>query len=378
MGFSGQCQVKSTTVLLLPDWEAVCLSKVLFVRLPLQLPSTTQTFSVTTAHFIVYVSPIFVSQAADLICVLPVAMASNENSPANDPINKENNTVSNTDHGDETSAGRDGFFLARLMAPLTIRIGNIFSPILASIPSSPKATHDSEEKPPSSTPNSKLGEEELDQDDQPRESYEEKQDQNTNLGLSDEELSDVESVAGGSDEDDYEFSYEDDNDVPLDDDPFFGSPVSPAKTREKPGQPSEEQLEAIRKVMENDENEVAIRKALERGPEPPVQSDDVPDLIAPPHPLLKAQNDHATEMLVRVRSSFGGDLHHVVGLEEPLIGMKLNFLDVVKSPAEDLDSLEFLYGYHVIKDDDTAKKVCCLIHHNCTSVADMFVAQDWT
>jgi hypothetical protein len=363
------------TVLLLPDWEAVCLSKVLFVRLPLQLPLTTQVFFIALHISLFTFHPTFIPQAADPIIVLPIVMASNENTPANDPLNKENNTVSDTDHGDEASAGREESFLARLMAPLTIRIGNIFSPVLPRIHTSNDAIHNSEEDHPSSTQNSKLAEEEPDQNKQPDQSDEEKSDQNNHLCQSDEEQSEVESVAGGSDEDDYEFSYEDDDDVSLDDDPFFGSP---AKAREKPDQPTEEQLEAIRKVLENDENEVAIRKALERGPELPIQSDDVPDLIAPPHPLLKAQNDYATEMLVRVRSSFGGDVHHVVSLDEPLISMKLNFLDVVKLPAGDLDSLEFLYGYHIIKDDDTAKKVRCPIHHNCTSVADIVVAQDWT
>ncbi|KAI4844221.1 hypothetical protein E4T44_06316 [Aureobasidium sp. EXF-8845] len=284
-------------------------------------------------------------------------MASKENIPANDPVDKENSTVSDTDHADETSAGREGSFLARLMAPLTIRIGNIFSPVLPRAQTAPDAIHDSEEDLPSSTHNSKHAEDKPDQNEQPDQEDEEKSDENTRLYQSDQEQSEVESIAAGSDEDDYEFSYEDDDDVSLDDDPFFGSPAS-TKAREKPGQPTEEQLEAIRKALEIDENEVAIRKALERGPEPPVQrDDDMPDLIAPPHPLLKAQNDYATEMLVRVRSSFGGDVHHVVGLDEPLIGMKLNFLDVVKLPAGDLDSLEFLYGYHVIKDNDTAKKL---------------------
>ncbi|KAI4844175.1 hypothetical protein E4T44_06342 [Aureobasidium sp. EXF-8845] len=281
-------------------------------------------------------------------------MASKENISANGSINKEESTVSDTDHGDETSAGREGSFLARLMTPLAIRIGNIFSPVLPRAHTTPDAIHNSEEDLPSSTQNSKLAEEKPDHNEQPYRADEEESDENIYLYQSDEEQSEVESIAGGSDEDDYEFSYEDDDDVSLDDDPFFGSP---AKARVKPDQPTEEQLEAIRKALENDENEVAIRKALERGPEPPVQRNDVPDLIAPPHPLLKAQNDYATEMLVRVRSSFVGDIHHVVGLDEPLIGMKLNFLDVVKLPVGDLDSLEFLYGYHVIKDDDTAKKL---------------------
>jgi hypothetical protein len=363
-------------VLLLPHWEAVRLSEVLFVRVPLQIPLTTQVSSIALHISLLTYHLIFISRAADQIFVLPIIMASNENIPANDPVNKENNIVNDTHHDDEILAGREGSFLARLMAPLTIRVGNIFSAVLPKLPPSLKATQDSGEKPPSSTENSKLDEKRPDQDKQLDKSEEEKSDKNTRLYQSDEEQSELESVAGGSNEDDYEFSYEDDDDVSLDDDPFFGSPI-PAKAREKSDQPTEEQLEAIRKVLENDENEVAIRKALERGPESPVQrDDDMPDLIAPPHPLLKAQNDHATEILVRVRSSFGGDVHHVVGLDEPLIGMKLNFLDVVKLPAGDLDSLEFLYGYHVIKDDDTPKKVCCPIDHNRTRVADIVIARD--
>jgi hypothetical protein len=332
---------------------------------------TTQVSSIALHISLFTLHPIFISRAADLIFVSPIIMASKENIPANGSINKENSTVSDTDHGDETSAGREGSFLARLMTPLAIRIGNIFSPVLPRAHTAPDAIHNSEEDLLSSAQNSKLAEEKPDQNEQPYQADEEESDENIHLYQSDEEQSEVESI---SDEDDYEFSYEDDDDVSLDDDPFFGSP---AKARVKPDQPTEEQLEAIRKALENDENEVAIRNALERGPEPPVQrDDDMPDLIAPPHPLLKAQNDYATEMLVRVRSSFGGDVHHVVGLDDPLIGMKLNFLDVVKLPAGDLDSLEFLYGYHVIKDDDTAKKVCCPINHNRTRVADIVIAQD--
>jgi hypothetical protein len=265
-------------------------------------------------------------------------MASNTNTSTNDTVNKENTPVSDAGHEDTSSASREGNFLSSLMEPLTIRIGNLFRPTPVKV-QDPEVTHSGDEEPPSYPLNSKPDEE--------------TPDQNNQSGQSDEEESEVESVSGASDEDDYEFSYEDDDDdVPIDNDPFFGC-LGDTSTKPKPGQPTEEQLEAIRKALEDDANAEAIKQAL-TGIPPLVL--DVPDPIT--HPLLKAQNHNATDMLITVRSSFGGDVHHVVSMTEPLLGMKMNFVEAVKLPLERLPSLEFFYGYHVIKDDDTAEKVC--------------------
>jgi hypothetical protein len=307
-------------------------------------------------------------------------MASNENTPSNDTINKENIPVSDASNEDISSTGREGSFLASLMEPLTIRIGNLFRSTPVRVQESSGVIRSSEEEPPSSSQSSKPDEDpplspqnsSLDEEKSPSSSQnnkpaeqeptlsfqnseleEEKPDQNDQSGQSDEEQSEVESVAGGSDEDDYEFSYEeDDDDVPIDNDPFFGF-HGDTSSKPKPGQPTEEQLEAISKALEDDANAEAIKQAL-TGIPPLVL--DVPDLIT--HPLLKAQNHNATDMLITVRSSFGGDVHHVVALTEPLLSMKMNFVEAVKLPVEQLSSLEFFYGYHVIKDDDTAEKVC--------------------
>jgi hypothetical protein len=293
-------------------------------------------------------------------------MASNENTSTNDTVNKENTPVSDAGLEDRSP----GNFLSSLMEPLTIRLGNLFRPTPVKVHDSPEVSPSSEEEPPSSSQSSKPDEEpplspqnsSLDEEKPPSspqnnkpaeqeptlsfqnsELEEEKPDQNDQSGQSDEEQSEVE----------YEFSYEeDDDDVPIDNDPFFGF-HGDTSSKPKPGQPTEEQLEAISKALEDDANAEAIKQAL-TGIPPLVL--DVPDLIT--HPLLKAQNHNATDMLITVRSSFGGDVHHVVSMTEPLLSMKMNFVEAVKLPVEQLSSLEFFYGYHVIKDDDTAEKVC--------------------
>jgi hypothetical protein len=279
-------------------------------------------------------------------------MASNTNTSTNDTVNKENTPVSDAGHEDTSSASREGNFLSSLMEPLTIRIGNLFRPTPVKVHDSPEVNHSDDEEPSSSPQSSKLDEEKPPSSPQNNKPDEETPDQNNQSDQSDEEESEVESVSGASDEDDYEFSYEDDDDdIPIDNDPFFGC-LGDTSTKPKPGQPTEEQLEAIRKALEDDANAEAIKQALTRIP-PLVL--DVPDPIT--HPLLKAQNHNATDMLITVRSSFGGDVHHVVSMTEPLLGMKMNFVEAVKLPLARLPSLEFFYGYHVIKDDDTAEKV---------------------
>jgi hypothetical protein len=303
--------------------------------------------------------------------VSPFAMTTNENTPTNATVNKQNtpqNTpVSNASHEDESPAGRGGISLSNLMGPLTNWLSNVTSP--KSVPvntrRSPEATPRSDEEPLSSPQNSKLEQRSSNHDDQPNQS--------------DADSSEAESLHVDSDEDEYEFSYEDDDEVSLDDETFFG--VTPTK----PGQPTEEQLQAIKKTLEDDENKEAIERALREEPNPTA----LPKLIEPPHPLLRDQNNNAKEMLISIRSSYRGDVMHVIGLTEPLFELKLKFIQELNLPLEELRSLEFWCGYYVIKDDDTAEKVCCSLNCYCTRVAHMAVArvgtridcvlqEDWT
>jgi hypothetical protein len=304
--------------------------------------------------------------------VSPFAMTTNENTPINDTVNMQNtpqNTpVSNASHEDESPAGRGGISLSNLMGPLTNWLSNVTSPKPAPVNArrSPEVTPRSDEEPSSSPQNNELNQESSHQDDQPI--------------RSDAEFSEAESLADDSDEEGYEFSYaDDDDDVSLDDETFFG--VTPTK----PGQPSEEQLEAIRKTLEEDENKEAIERALREEPNPTA----LPKLVEPPHPLLRDQNYNAKEMLISIRSSYRGDVMHVIGLTEPLFELKLKFIQELNLPLEELQSLEFWCGHHVIKDDDTAEKVCCSLNCYCTKVAHMAVArvgtridcvlqEDWT
>jgi len=284
-------------------------------------------------------------------------MSCKENTPITNTTKETTNPVIDTSHEDRSSADRIGNTLSNLMGPLTNWLTNASNPrpVSAKIHHSPEITPRVDEEPPSSPQNSKLDQETPDHDDQTIQS--------------DTELSELGSAYAASDEDDeddYDFTYEDDDDdIPLDSDPFFGD--TPTKSgQEKPtkaDQPTEEQLEAIRKVLEEDKNKAAIERALRGEPNP---TDDQTDLLELSYPLIRDQNHNATEMLVRVRSSFGGDVFHIIGMKEPLLEVKLNFMQAVKLPLEELPLLEFLCGYHVIKDDDTAEKVCYPVHYCAT------------
>ena len=333
-------------------WKlSVCLNFHLFVGLPLQLSSTTH--FLLDDHCTSHRSDLNTSSSSKrqgLSTHYKVIMASDENTSVNSTIDEQNTPVNDVSHEVKHPTSRDVNALSELMAPLKIQAGNVSSPVSLGAGYSPAITSSSEEKPPSAPEMRNL-----DPDDQSVQS--------------DAELSEVESTPDDSDHDDYDFTYEDDDDVSLDDDPFFGdAPITP-------GQPTEEQLEAIRKVLEQDKAEEARKKALKSSA--PVDPNDMPDLIEPHHPLLKAQNYNATDMLISIRSSYGGDVFHVIGMTEPLLEMKLKFIQAVDLPLEALHSLEFLCGYHVIKDDDTAEKVCYSIHHYCTRDANMAAAQDW-
>lgn len=275
-------------------------------------------------------------------------MSCNENTPINNTAKEATSPIIETSHEHESSAGWNGNTLSNLMGPLTSWLTNASSPrpISAKVDRSPEVTPRSDGESASPSQNSKLNQETSDQEDQPV--------------LSDAELSEVGSAYDvDGDDDDYDFTYEDDDDdIPLDSDPFFGEtpPRPPRPTRSD--QPTEEQLEAIRKALEDDEAKMASKKAAMRN--------DDPDLIVVPHPLLIDQNENAKEVAISVRSSFGGDVFHVIGLTEPLVEMKLKFIQLHDLPLEALDELEFLCGYYVIKDDDTVKKVrysihCCIL-----------------
>ncbi|KAH0294047.1 hypothetical protein M436DRAFT_81899 [Aureobasidium namibiae CBS 147.97] len=268
-------------------------------------------------------------------------MSCKENTPINNTTKETTIPVIDTSHGDRSSADRVGNTLANLMGPLTSWLTNASSPR----PVSAKGRHSTEvtprrdEETASNPQNHKLDPETSNQDDQPIQS--------------DEELSEVSSAYVASDEgdDDYEFTYEDDDDdLPIDSDPFFGDTPTKLRRPRQSDQPTEEQLEAIRKVLEEDKAKEASKMAS-------IRKNNPPDLIVVPHPLLKDQNDNATEMLMSIRSSFGGDVFHIIGLNEPLLEMKLKFLQDFDLPLEELHELEFLCGYYVIQDDDTVQKL---------------------
>ena len=73
---------------------------------------------------------------------------------------------------------------------------------------------------------------------------------------------------------------------------------------------------------------------------------------------LKDQNYNAKDMLMSVKSFFEGDVYCIVGVTEPLLEMKIEFVQAVNLDLSELNTLEFLFGYHVIQDDDAAEKVC--------------------
>lgn len=281
-------------------------------------------------------------------------MSCNENIPTNGSADKKITPVNVDNHEDEYATGRDGNTLATLLGPLTSWLTNASSPrpLLAKAQHSLEVTPRSNEEPPSNLHDSKFDQETSDQDFQSIQS--------------DAELSEVGSEYAASDEDDdYDFTYEDDDDdLPLDSDPFFGDTSPKLPRSRKSDQPTEEQLEAIRKVLEEAKEKEASKMATIRKSIPS-------DVGVVNHPLLRDQNDNATEMLISIRSSFGGDVFHIINLTEPLLEMKLKFLQDFDLPLEELHELEFLCGYHVIKDDDTVKKVrypinCCVpLHKSC-------------
>ncbi|KAG9593170.1 hypothetical protein KCU77_g6654, partial [Aureobasidium melanogenum] len=284
-------------------------------------------------------------------------MTSNENISPDDLVSKTNTSASDTMH-DGKARVSDGESLPRLMGPLTIRSANMSCPPPVEARRSPEVAKGSEGETPSSPLDNKLDHGDFGH--------------NNQAESSDADLSDVESTPDNTDDeqnddDGYDFNPEDDN-ISIADDDFFGDAVSEVA----PCQPTEEQMEAIRRTMEEDEkaakrafeesqNQEAIRQVLTEDTELPAlvsnDNDDAPDPIVPPHPFLTDQNYNATEMLISIRSSFGGDVYHIVGVTEPLLKMKMKFIQAFNLNPSQLGTLEFLCGYHVIQDDDTAEKL---------------------
>ncbi|KAH0008499.1 hypothetical protein KCU78_g11211, partial [Aureobasidium melanogenum] len=286
-------------------------------------------------------------------------MTSKEDVPPGDLVGKRNTPASDTMHQGKARVS-DGGSLPRLMGPLTIRSVNMSCPPPVEARCSPEIAKGSEDETPSSPLVNKHDHGDVGHNN-PAES-------------SDADLSDVDSPQDNIDDqqnDDDESDFDDN--IPIDDDDddddFFGDAVSEVA----PCQPTEEQMDAIRKTMEEDEkaakkafeetmNQEAIKKVLTEDTEAPAlvsnDDDDAPDPIVPPHPLLTDQNYNATEMLISIRSSFGGDVYHIVGTTEPLLEMKMKFVQAVNLNPSQLGTLEFLCGYHVIQDDDTVEKLC--------------------
>lgn len=304
-------------------------------------------------------------------------MTSEENVPLGDRVSK-NAPTRDARHENKVPAS-DQESLPRLMRPLAIR-SNIPCPPPVEDRHSAEVAKGSPCEAPSGPEGSKLDRDNVEQQIQLGQSSHER----SNFGSPDENINDQQ-----NNEDEYDFDSDDDDDISIDDDPFFGDAGSEAV----PCRPTEEQMDAIQKTMEEDEkaakrayeeklSQEAIRKVLTEDVEPPAlisnDDNDVPDPIVPPHPLLTDQNYNATDMLISIRSSFAGDVFHIVGVTEPLLEMKRKFVQAVNLSPSELGTLEFLCGYHVIQDDDTVEKVCCSPHHCFAQVANADVAHDRT
>ncbi|KAK6007505.1 hypothetical protein QM012_004319 [Aureobasidium pullulans] len=283
-------------------------------------------------------------------------MTSNESTPAEDIAS--GNTFTNRRECKDSI--RDEGSPARLTEPLAIRPSNMSYPPPVDLRHGPQAIKGSGGEALPTPEDIKLDRDISEQDNKVKQSDAELSgDSSPSDDIDDEQ----------DDKDGYDFDYEDD-DISLDEDPFFGV----ADTQSTSKGPTEEQMEAIRKVMEEDAkaaekaneevmNQQAINKILTEDVEPPalLRSDDTyndpPGSIVPPHPLLKDQNYNAKDMLISIRSSFGGDVYQIVGMNEPLLEMKLKFVQAVNLDLSELNTLGFLCGYHVIQDDDTVEKL---------------------
>ncbi|KAI5242229.1 hypothetical protein E4T43_04947 [Aureobasidium subglaciale] len=163
---------------------------------------------------------------------------------------------------------------------------------------------------------------------------------------------------------DDDFTYDEDDDIPLEKDPFFGN----VQTETCPGQPTQEQLDFIARAVEEDKAKEAAcgiplpespgdLPALESPGEHSQSSRDAPLVpFQPPHPLLNEQIHNAIELVVEVRSSYGGDVFLVMQPTEPLYEMKLKFIQTVGLDVEP-GALQFFYNDFLIEDDHTAKKI---------------------
>ncbi|CAD0109218.1 unnamed protein product [Aureobasidium uvarum] len=275
-------------------------------------------------------------------------MADDENMPTNDIINKTTTAADDVSDAVKIVIGNEKNTHPALMGPLVIRVSNVPESTPVTVHRSLDVSRRSDGESQSISQDSKLDQADLDE------------------AASIYEDCDLEDDDG----DGYDFDYgdEDDDDLSLECDPFFGD----AQT--KPDRPTEEQLEAIRKIMEEDEQKEAEKEALEEANReaiqkaltealPPALVDNSTGLedfepIEPPHPLLSEQVNNATELVLRLRSFLGGEeLMLVVGYIEPLFEMKLKFIQAVNLEVTELENLAFLFGEYYIQDEDTAYKL---------------------
>ncbi|CAD0088863.1 unnamed protein product [Aureobasidium vineae] len=297
-------------------------------------------------------------------------MTKDENIPTNDTTDKTTTTADDASHEVKIVIGNEQNTHPTLMGPPVIRVSKVPDSTPVTVHPSHEVTRRSDEKSTSVSEDIKHG-----QDDAEQRNHPSRSDSELNEAASIYEDCDMEHDDG----DGYDFDYEDDDDdeLSLENDPFFGD----AQT--KPDQPTEEQLDAIRKTMEEDEEKEAEKEALEEANREAIQkalTDGLPpalvdnstgievyEPIEPPQPLLSEQVNNATELILRLRSFLGGEeLMLVVGYIEPPFEMKLKFIQAVNLDVAELESLAFLFGDYYIQDEDTAYKVCLLPWHHCT------------
>ncbi|THW74358.1 hypothetical protein D6D18_10121 [Aureobasidium pullulans] len=147
------------------------------------------------------------------------------------------------------------------------------------------------------------------------------------------------------DDEDYDFNDSDmessgDEDIPLEEDPFFGDPTAQALGV------TALQLEEIRKALED---------AKEIDDEMPALEDD--NKTSPVDAIFSEQNTNPKTIVVNVGSSFSKWIYLVLEPTEPLYEMKLKFIQAADLGFEELARLEFTFAGRVIGDDDTVEQL---------------------
>ncbi|KAI5239712.1 hypothetical protein E4T42_08581 [Aureobasidium subglaciale] len=262
-----------------------------------------------------------------------------ENAPPDCNINTKNTTTSNAGHGVKS--------LKRLSDPLSVRTDNRLT----------STTNETQQ------PSEIIKQEEHESLSSPAKS------DNDVIGDDDANLTEMYSIDGDFDDEqgdgfDDDFTYDEDDDIPLEEDPFFGN----VQAETCPGQPTQEQLDFIARAVEEYKAKEAAcgiplpespgdLLALESPGEHAQSSRDAPLApFLPPHLLLNEQFHNAIEMVLEVRSSYGGDVFLVIRPIEPLYEMKLKFIQAVGLDVQP-GALQFFYNDLLIEDDHTAKKI---------------------